>query len=58
MHSLDSLHSLSYPFLYDLDLLLRQPIKLVHQCVDLPVGRIDPALEGGLHVEDLVSRAP
>ena len=34
--------------LYDPDLLLRQPVQLIHQPVDLPIGRDDLALVYGL----------
>src|SRR6266851_7508766 len=36
--------------LHNLNLLLRQPIQLVHQPVDLPVGGVDLALEDGFLV--------
>jgi len=32
----------------DLDLLVRQGVELVNELVDLPVGGVDLALEGGL----------
>jgi hypothetical protein len=35
---------------YNPDLLLRQPIKLVDQCVYLPVGGLDLPLDGDLIV--------
>jgi len=38
------------PPLHDPDLLLRQPVQLIHQPVDLPVGGFDLALEMGLFV--------
>ena len=42
-----------FPPLHDFDLLLRQPIKLVHQRIDLPAGGFDLALQRGLLVRDL-----
>ena len=30
------------------NLLLRQAIEIIHQCINLPVGGVDLALEGGL----------
>jgi hypothetical protein len=36
--------------LHYLYLLLRQPVQLIRQLIDLPVGRVALALEGGLFV--------
>jgi hypothetical protein len=42
----------SFPPLHDFDLLFRQPIKLIHQRIDLPVRRLDLAVPRGFLVLD------